>query len=184
MLSVYMLIYNTRYCVFQKWCLSDYIHETEVLACCFGISLCRIVYSHFQVGGEKSRFRTEFFQMLLHLFCPALSFLFQHQFHLKVITCKEMSFVSHIFDVLCYGYCVCIAQILLVKKPDQVGMKSQWNVHQGNVLKHFPYCKTGKLEFLENIDGKVGRSDICVIFGLNHLFELYRTIIAFCRQDK
>lgn len=61
-------------------------------------------------------------------------------------------------------------------------MKSQWNVHVGNVLKHFPYCKTRKLQFLENTGGKAGRSDICVVFGLNHLFELYRKITALCIQ--
>lgn len=186
--SVYMLIYNTRYCVFQKWCLSDYFHETEVLsckqfACCFGISLCRIVSSHCQGGGGKSSFLMELFQMLFHTFRPAFSFLFEHQFHLKVITCREMSFVSHIFEVLCYGYCVCIAQVLLVKKSDQeVGVKFQWNVYVCNVLKHFPYCKTRKLQFLENTGGKVARSDIYVIFGLNHFFELYIAIIAFCKQ--
>lgn len=27
-----MLVYNTGYCLFQKWCLSDYFHETEVLS--------------------------------------------------------------------------------------------------------------------------------------------------------
>lgn len=60
-------------------------------------------------------------------------------------------------------------------------MRSQWNVCAGNVLKHFPYCKTRKLQFLENIGGKVGRR-FESLFGLNHLFELHRTITAFCRQ--
>lgn len=27
-----MLVYDMRYCMFLKWCLSDYFHETEVLS--------------------------------------------------------------------------------------------------------------------------------------------------------
>lgn len=57
-----------------------------------------------------------------------------------------MSFVFHIFDALLGVLCVYCIDITAKKSDQVVDTKSQWNVHVGNVLKDFTYCKTRKLE--------------------------------------
>lgn len=88
----------------------------KVVACCFGVSACRICYGVTARKNKEITYGIIPNVIHMHIPHPAVSSFFQHQFQFREIAGKEISFVFHIFDLmLCFA---CIAQIMLVKKSE------------------------------------------------------------------